>query len=229
MTEETWIAVDQYVSDLLIPADAALEAALAESVAAGLPAINVSPPHGKLLHLLARMMPAQRMLELGTLGGYSTIWLARALPSGGQMITLEAEPRHAEVARANLARAGLADVVEVRVGSALMTLPTLAGLPLFDLVFLDADKANLAAYFRWARALTGRGGLIIADNVVRAGAVLDASSADPSVQGVRAFNAALAADTGVSATVLQTVGSKGYDGLALALVTGDPLPPPSHG
>ncbi len=217
---------DRLRSDLLIPSDAALEAALAESVTAGLPAINVSPPQGKLLHLLARTLSAQRILELGTLGGYSTIWLARALAAGGQLITLEAEPRHAEVASANLARAGLANVVEVRVGPALSTLPTLAGLPLFDLVFLDADKANLAAYFRWARALTRQGGLIIADNVVRDGAVVDASSADPNVQGARAFNAALAADTGVSATVLQTVGSKGYDGLALALVIGDPLPPP---
>ncbi len=227
MTQATWSAIDQYLSDLLIPPDAALEAALTESAAAGLPAIHVSPPQGKLLHLLARTMPVQRILELGTLGGYSTIWLARALPPGGQLITLEAEPRHAEVARANLARANLADVVEVRVGPALATLATLAGLPLFDLVFLDADKVNLAAYFRWARALTRTGGLIIADNVVRNGAVIDASSADPNVQGARAFNAALAADAGVSATVIQTVGSKGYDGLALALVTGDPLPPPS--
>jgi predicted O-methyltransferase YrrM len=227
MTQATWSAVDQYFSDLLIPTDPALDAALSESAAAGLPVIHVSPPQGKLLHLLARTLPAQRILELGTLGGYSTIWLARALPPGGQLITLEAEPRHAEVARANLARAGLAEVVAVRVGPALSTLPTLAELPLFDLVFLDADKANLAAYFRWARALTRRGGLIIADNVVRAGAVIDASSADPNVQGARTFNAALAADAGVSATVLQTVGSKGYDGLALALVTGDPLSLPS--
>ncbi|WP_129674210.1 O-methyltransferase [Candidatus Chloroploca sp. Khr17] len=226
MTNEQWSAVDQYVSDLLMPPDAALEAALAASSAAGMPTINVSPAQGKLLYLLARTLQAQRILELGTLGAYSSIWLGRALPPGGQMITLEADPGHAEVARANLARAGLSAVVEVRVGPALTTLPTLAGFPLFDLVFLDADKVNLPAYFRWARALTRQGGLIIADNVVRRGAVVDANSTDPNVQGVRALVAALADDPGVHATVLQTVGSKGYDGLALVLVTGEPLPPP---
>ncbi len=230
MTQEQWSAVDHYLGALLAPPDAALDAALEATVAAGMPAISVSPLQGKLLQLLARTVQARRILELGTLGGYSAIWLARALPPGGRLITLEADPDHAAVARANLERAGLADVAEVRVGPALATLPALAaqGPPWFDLVFLDADKANLAAYFRWARALTRQGGLIIADNVVRKGAVIDATSVDPNIQGVRALTAALAADAGVLATVLQTVGSKGYDGLALALVTGAVLPPPER-
>ncbi|MBP1468245.1 O-methyltransferase [Candidatus Chloroploca sp. M-50] len=226
MTNEQWSTVDQYFSDMLMPPDTALEAALAASDAAGMPTISVSPSQGALLYLLARTLRAQRILELGTLGAYSSIWLGRALPPGGQMITLEADPGHAEVARTNLERAGLSTVVEVRVGPALTTLPTLAGMPLFDLVFIDADKANMPAYFRWARALTRQGGLIIADNVVRRGAVVDANSTDPNVQGVRTLIAALADDPGVRATALQTVGSKGYDGLALVLVTGEPLPPP---
>jgi predicted O-methyltransferase YrrM len=223
MAQDQWTAVDHYINDLFVPPDAALDAALQASDEAGLPAINVAPNQGKLLHILALSCGARSILEIGTLGGYSTIWLARALPVGGRMITLEADPKHAEVARANLARAGLADVVNVRLGEALDTLPQLAaaGLGPFDLVFLDADKQNTPAYFEWALKLTRRGGLIIADNVVRNGAVLDAASENPSVQGVRRLNAMLAAEPRVTATVIQTVGSKGYDGLAIAIVAGD--------
>ena len=223
MPQDQWTAVDRYIADLLPPADPALAAALAAQTAAGLPPINVAPNQGQLLHILARALGARAILEIGTLGGYSTIWLARALPAGGRLITLEADPRHAEVARANLAQAGLDDVVEVRLGPALETLPQLAaaGAGPFDLVFIDADKANTAAYFAWALRLTRPGSLILTDNVVRNGAVADADSTDANVQGVRRFLAAQAAAPGVTATVLQTVGSKGYDGLAFALVTGD--------
>jgi len=220
MNQETWTAVDRYLADLFVPSDPALDAALEASAAAGLPAINVSPNQGKLLQLLARMQGARNILEIGTLGGYSTIWLARALPAGGRLITLEFEPKHAEVARANFARAGLAGVVELRVGRALDTLPQLAaeGRGPFDLIFIDADKENYADYFVWALKLARRGTLIIADNVVRKGAVTDAGSSDPLVQGVRRFNELLAAEKRVSATVFQTVGTKGYDGFAIALV-----------
>ncbi len=227
MTNEIWTSVDRYFEGLFAPPDAALEEALAATAAAGMPAIQVSPLLGKLLHLLALNMHAQTILELGTLGGYSSIWLARALPPGGRLITLEADPRHAEVARANLARAGLSGKIEVRVGPALETLPALASEGArFDLVFIDADKERLAAYFRWVRSLTRRGGLIIVDNVVRRGEVINADSADPRVQGVRALHLAIAGDPGVTATALQTTGIKGYDGIAIALVTGEPLPPP---
>lgn len=220
MNQETWTAVDCYLADLFVPSDPALDAALAASVAAGLPPINVSPNQGKLLQLLARIQGARNILEIGTLGGYSTIWLARALPAEGRLITLEFEPKHAEVARANLARAGLAGGVELRVGRALDTLPQLAaeGRGPFDLIFIDADKQGTADYFAWALKLSRRGSLIIVDNVVRKGAVIDAASADPSVQGMRRFFDALAAEERVNATVLQTVGSKGYDGFALAFV-----------
>jgi predicted O-methyltransferase YrrM len=206
-----------------VPPDPALAAALDASAAAGLPAINVSPNQGKLLHLLARLQGARAVLEIGTLGGYSTIWLARALPEGGRLITLEADPKHAEVARANIARAGLAGVVELRLGPALETLPQLAfeGLGLFDLVFIDADKPSTADYFAWALRLSRRGSLIVVDNVVREGAVADAASDDPKVQGVRRFYERLASEPGVSATAIQTVGTKGYDGFAIALVTED--------
>lgn len=223
MTQAQWTVVDRYFTDLFVSPDPALEAALQTAADAGLPPHHVAPNLGKLLAILARSMAARSILEIGTLGGYSTIWLARALPPGGALITLEADPKHAEVARANIARAGLNEVVEVRVGRALDTLPELAseGLGPFDLVFIDADKANNAAYFDWALRLTRRGSLIIADNVVRNGAVADAHSADMTVQGVRRFVAALAAEPRVSATGIQTVGSKGYDGLAIALVTGD--------
>jgi predicted O-methyltransferase YrrM len=223
MTDARWTAVDRYFTDLLHAPDPALDAALADSAAAGLPAINVSPPQGKLLHLLARMQGARRILEIGTLGGYSTIWLARALPEGGRLITLEYDAKHAAVARGNVERAGLSGVVEIRVGAALETLPGIAaegGGP-FDLVFIDADKQNNAAYFDWALRLTRRGSVIIVDNVVRDGGVLDAESADPRIQGIRRGNERIAAERRVSATAIQTVGGKGYDGFAIALVTED--------
>ena len=223
MTQERWTAVDEYIGGLLLQPDPALDAALTDSAAAGLPPINVSPAQGKLLQLLARLQGARAILEIGTLAGYSTIWLARALPPGGRLITLEAEPKHAEVARANIARAGLSDVVELRLGPALETLPRLAaeGRGPFDLIFIDADKQSTAEYFAWALRLARRGSLIMVDNVVRNGAVADADSADPSIQGIRRFNEVLAAEGRVSATAIQTVGSKGYDGFALALVTAD--------
>ena len=223
MTQERWTAVDEYIGGLLLPPDPALDAALTDSAAAGLPPINVSPAQGKLLQLLARLQGARAILEIGTLAGYSTIWLARALPPGGRLITLEAEPKHAEVARANIARAGLSDVVELRLGPALETLPRLAaeGRGPFDLIFIDADKQSTAEYFAWALRLARRGSLIMVDNVVRNGAVADADSTDPSIQGIRRFNEVLAAEGRVSATAIQTVGSKGYDGFALALVTAD--------
>jgi len=224
MSQEQWTAVDRYITDLVVRPDPALDAALRDSAAAGLPAINVSPSQGKLLHLLARAQGARRILEIGTLGGYSTIWLARALPAGGRLITLESDEKHAEVARANIARAGLSDVVELRLGPALDTLPTLAaeGCGPFDLIFIDADKPNNAEYFAWALKLSRRGSVIIVDNVVRTGAVIDAASTDETVLGVQRFYEVLAAERRVSATAIQTVGSKGYDGFAMALVTSDP-------
>jgi predicted O-methyltransferase YrrM len=222
--QDQWSAVDSYITDLFLPPDPALEAALASSAAAGLPAISVSPTQGKLLHLLARVQGARRILELGTLGGYSTIWLARALPPGGRLISLEVNPKHAEVAQANLARAGLASVVEIRLGSALETLSQLVseGRGPFDLIFIDADKPGYADYLKWSLKLARQGTLIIADNVVRKGAVADPASQDENVQGIRKFNEALAAEKRVTTTVIQTVGSKGYDGLALILVSENP-------
>jgi predicted O-methyltransferase YrrM len=221
MTQERWTAVDDYISDTLVPRDPALEGAIQATAEAGMPLINVAPNQGKLLHVLALAIGARTILEIGTLGGYSTIWLARTLPPGGKLVTLEYEPKHAEVARANIARAGLAEVVEVRVGPALDTLPRLAaeGHGPFDLVFIDADKQNCAPYFQWALRLARRGSLIITDNVVRDGQVIDPNSADDSVQGVRRFYAAMAAEPRVTASAIQTVGSKGYDGLAIAVVT----------
>ncbi|HEY6305790.1 MAG TPA: O-methyltransferase [Candidatus Angelobacter sp.] len=223
MSQELWSAVDRYINDLLVPSDPALDAALAASSEAGLPAINVAPNQGKLLQLLARLQDARAILEIGTLGGYSTIWLARALPPGGRLITLEADPRHAEVARANIARAGLAGVVELRLGRALDTLPALLSERRgpFDLVFIDADKTGYADYFAWALKLSRPGSLIVADNVVRKGAVADPASVDPMVQGVHRFTDLVAAEPRVSATAIQTVGSKGHDGLAFALVIAD--------
>jgi len=220
MNQETWTAVDRYIADLLEPSDPALDAALADSSAAGLPPMNVSPNQGKLLQILARIQRARNILEIGTLGGYSTIWLARALPAGGRLITLEFDPKHAEVARTNLARAGLTGVVELRVGRALDALPQLAaeGRGPFDLIFIDADKPSTADYFAWSLKLSRPGSLIIADNVVRKGTVIDAASDDPRVQGMRRFFRALAVEKRVSTTVVQTVGSKGYDGFALAFV-----------
>ncbi len=220
MTQAQWTSVDRYITDLLVPNDPALDAALASSTAAGLPAINVAPNQGKLLYLIARLQGARSILEIGTLGGYSTIWLARALPKGGKVITLEADPKHAAVARTNIERANLAGVVDVRVGRALDTLPAIAseGRGPFDLFFIDADKANIPDYFTWALELSRPGSVIIVDNVVRDGRVLDAASADPNIQGVRRFNERVASERRVSATAIQTVGSKGYDGFAIALV-----------
>ena len=223
MTLERFVAVDRYLTDLLVPSDPVLEAALEANAAAGLPQHDVSPNQGKLLHVLARAQGARRILEIGTLGGYSTIWLARALPPDGRLITLEADPRHAEVARANLERAGLDRLVELRVGRAVETLPRIAAEnpPPFDLVFIDADKASNAQYLAWALELSHRGSVIIVDNVVRDGAVIDETSRDPTVQGSRRVLELLAAEPRVSATAIQTVGSKGWDGFAIAVVIAD--------
>ena len=220
MNQEKWTAVDSYIGDLIVPSHAALDSALEASVAAGLPAISVTPAQGKLLQLLAKSIGARNILEIGTLGGYSTIWLAQALREDGRLITLELDPKHAEVSRTNIARAGLDKVVEIRLGRALDTLPQLAAEKRrpFDLVFIDADKAGMPDYFVWALKLTRPGSLIISDNVVRKGAVIDVATDDPSVQGVRRFFEMVAAEPRVSATAIQTVGSKGYDGFALALV-----------
>lgn len=217
---EVWTAVDDYINSQLAPSDSVLDAARKASAAAGLPDIAVTPSQGKLLHLLARSQNARNILEIGTLGAYSTIWLARALPADGQLITLEFSPKHAEIARANIARAGLSDKVELREGPALETLPELAveGVAPFDLIFIDADKENNANYFAWALRLSRPGSLIFIDNVIRDGAVADATSTDPMVQGVRRLNELLAKETRVIATTIQTVGSKGYDGFTLALV-----------
>lgn len=220
MIQDQWNAVDKYFSELFAPADPALDAALQATSDAGMPLINVAPNQGKLLYLLARAHGARRILEIGTLAGYSTIWLARALAPGGHLITLEIDPRHAEVARANLARAGLADVVEVQLGSAHTRLPQLIenGAGPFDMVFIDADKPSTPDYLAWVLQLTRPGSLILIDNVVRDGAVSDPASSDASVLGVQRALAMLADDPRIVATALQTVGSKGYDGLAFALV-----------
>ncbi|SFY45006.1 O-methyltransferase [Streptomyces atratus] len=222
MTPAQWTEVDDYFNGLLVGPDEALDAAVEASDGAGLPAIQVAANQGKLLNLLARLQGARTVLEIGTLGGYSTIWLARALPEGGKVVTLEADPAYAEVARANIERAGLADVVEIRVGRALDTLPELAaqGYGPFDVVFIDADKPSNPDYLAWSLKLTRPGSLIVADNVVRDGEVVDGASEDPKVQGVRRFTELVAAEPTLTATALQTVGSKGYDGLMMALVTG---------
>lgn len=216
MTETLWSDVDRYIADTMVPSDPALEAAIAASRAAGLPDIAVAPNQGKLLHLMARMQGARSILEIGTLGGYSSIWLARALPPGGKLVTLESVPEHAEVARANVARSGLADKVEVRTGRALDLLPEIAGP--FDFFFLDADKPSNADYFRWALKLSRPGSVIVVDNVVRKGGVIDAGSSDANIQGARRLNALVAAEARVTATTVQTVGVKGHDGFLLALV-----------
>ena len=222
MNENRWTAVDQYVDHLLVEPDGALDAALDASTAAGLPAISVTPSQGKLLNLLARAIGARRILELGTLGGYSTIWLARALPAGGRVVTIESSPKHANVARGNLERAAVAPLVDLRVGAALDVLPLLSAERAgpFDFIFIDADKPNYPHYLEWAIALSRPGSLIVADNVVRDGAVVDAQSDDPMVLGARNFNALLGSDRRVSGTIVQTVGAKGYDGFAVALVLG---------
>jgi len=223
MGQNQWTAVDGYITDKLLSPDPSLDAALQASTNAGLPAISVSPNQGKLLHLLALAHGARNILEIGTLGGYSTIWLARALPADGRLITLEYEPQHADVARANLSRAGVADLGELRVGAALETLPQLAveRRGPFDFIFIDADKENYPGYWEWALKLSRRGTMIIADNVVRNGAVIDASSNDPRVQAVRRLHELIATEPRVSATTIQTVGSKGYDGFTVALVVRD--------
>ena len=215
MSQDSWTAVDDYICETLLTSDPTLENTLSGSRAAGLPAINVAPNQGKLLMLLAQMQGARRILVIGTLGGYSTIWLARALPEEGELVTLEYEPRHAEVARRNLDAAGLACPVEIKVGPAVETLPTLQGP--FDFIFIDADKASYPAYFEWALRLSRPGSVIVVDNVVRAGRVLDPQG-DANAEGVRRMNALIAAEPRVSATAVQTVGSKGWDGFCLMRV-----------
>jgi predicted O-methyltransferase YrrM len=222
MNEKLWTAVDDYITGMLLPADAVLEAAHEASQAAGLPPIAVTPAQGKFLHLLARLQGARRILEIGTLGGYSTIWLGRALPVGGKLVTLESDPKHARVARESIFRAGLDTIVELRLGPALETLPQIAaeGTSAFDLIFIDADKQNIPKYFEFSCQLSRLGSLIIVDNVVRDGRVIDAKSHDPDIQGIRRFNQLLSRRQGICATALQTVGAKGYDGFAIVLVTG---------
>lgn len=220
MGQELWTAVDGYVADLLVLSDGVLDSVLQATAAAGMPEVQVAPNQGQLLFILAQLRGARRVLEIGTLAGYSTIWLARALPVDGRLISLEVNPRYAAVARASIARAGLGDRVEVRVGHALEVLPQLVaeGGDPFDFVFIDADKSNAAVYFGWALRLMRDGGVVVVDNVVRNGALIDAGSDDASVQGVREFMRVVAAERRVTATVLQTVGCKGYDGLAVVLV-----------
>jgi len=221
VSQQTWTDVDDYFNGLLVEEDEALLAAATESEAAGLPPHQVAPNQGKLLNLLATLQGARTILEIGTLGGYSTIWLARALPEGGRLVTLEADERYAAVAAANVSRAGLDHIVDVRVGKAVDSLPRLAdeGAGPFDLVFIDADKPSNPAYLEWALKLTRPGSVIVGDNVVRDGAVTDPASADPRVQGVRRFTELIAEHPRLTATTIQTVGAKGYDGFTLALVT----------
>ncbi len=227
MSHDLWSAIDGYIGEQLLPSDPVLDAVLAASDAAGLPSIAITPNQGKLLELLARIHNAQSILELGTLGGYSTIWLARALPEGGRLITLEREPSYAELARTHIANADLSHAVEIRVGAALQTLPQLhsEGAGPFDLIFIDADKQNYPGYLEWSLKLSRPGTLIIGDNVVRAGSILDPTASDLSPRernvaaGARRFYELLAAEPRLSATAIQTVGAKGHDGFALALVT----------
>lgn len=220
--DTNWDAIDAYIAENFLDDDPALDATLAASEAAGLPAIQVAPLQGKLLMMLATAISARRILEIGTLGGYSTIWLARGLAEGGRVITLDVNPDYAEVARSNIANAGLADRVEVRVGKALDALAQIEaeGAGPFDLIFIDADKPNTPDYFDWAVKLARPGSLIVVDNVVREGAVLAAQSENVHVKGLRGFYARAAADPRVTATAFQTVGTKGHDGLAIVLVTG---------
>jgi predicted O-methyltransferase YrrM len=221
MNEELWTKVDDYLVSLLTSPDDALDAALADSAAAGLPEINVAPNQGKLLEILARMHGSRRILEIGTLGGYSTIWLARSLPVDGELISLELESKHAEVARTNIDRTGLGHLVEIQVGPAVASLRNLVaeGVKPFDFIFIDADKEGYAEYFTLSLQLSRPGTVIVADNVVRNGAVVDPVSSDERVRGVRRFLELVAAEPRVEATVVQTVGSKGYDGFALLYVS----------
>ena len=220
MTQELWTAVDNYIVETLVPSDPVLDEAVRASDEAGLPSIQVSPPQGRFLYVLAKVQGARRILEIGTLGGYSTIWLGRALPQDGRLVTMEIDPKHAEVARANIDRAGLSGQVTVLNGDAhnlLAGLERQTEVP-FDLTFIDADKASIPFYFESALRMSRPGSLILVDNVVRDGAVIQAESTDPSVQGVRKLNEMISANGRLTATVIQTVGVKGYDGLAIALV-----------
>jgi predicted O-methyltransferase YrrM len=218
MRNDQWNEVDDYIEETIIGSDDALQAALDATAAGGLPPIAVSAAQGKFLYLVARLMNARRVLEIGTLGAYSTIWLARALPTGGKLISLEVDPHHADVARANIARAGLQSIAEVRLGAALDTLPTLRGEAPFDVFFIDADKVNIPEYFRWSIDLGRSGSVIIVDNVVRDGALADPSSRDEAVIGVRRLHEQIKNEPRVTATTIQTVGMKGYDGFTMAVV-----------
>jgi predicted O-methyltransferase YrrM len=220
MTHQLWTAVDRYINDRLVPSDDVLDAVLQASAAAGLPSIHVTPNQGKLLMLLAQLQGARNILEIGTLGGYSTIWLARGLSAAGRLITLEIDARFAKIAQSNFARAAVSQLIDLRIGRALDVLPQLQaeGCAPFDFIFIDADKANTADYFQWAIKLSHPGSLIIVDNIVRSGAVIDETSSDENVQGVRRFYELLAAEPRVTATAIQTVGSKGHDGFAIAVV-----------
>ncbi len=214
--EERWLAVDRYIEEMLLPADPVLEEVLHSSAVAGLPAHQVSPTQGKFLQILAQIQGARRILELGTLGGYSAICMGRALPGDGKLITIEGIPKHAEVARVNIQRAGLSGIIELRLGSAIDILPALEGS--FDLIFIDADKPSMPDYFDWALRLSRSGSVIVMDNVVRQGEVINTASKDPNVHGVRRLNEILQAESRVNVTAIQTVGSKGYDGFAIARV-----------
>lgn len=216
--QDIWVAVDSYLGDLLAPSDAQLDATLAANHAADLPAIDVSRLQGKFLQVLVQMLQPRKILEIGLLGGYSTIWMARALPAGGRITSLEYEPRHGEVARKNLENAGVLDRVDIRIGAALDTLPTLESSAPFDLIFIDADKPNNPGYLEWALKLSRTGTVIVVDNVVRDGRIVEADSDAPDVQGTRTMFERMAAEPRLSATVVQNVGNKGYDGFAMAVV-----------
>lgn len=220
MSQELWTSVDEYLGDVLVKQDKHLDDAVAASDAAGLPPIQVSPPQGKLLEILIGMMNAKTILEVGTLGGYSTIWMTRSLPTDGRVVTIEIDRKHAEVAQENFTRAGLADKIELRVGDARDILPAMIdeGMGPFDFVFIDADKASNPDYFGWALRMSRPGTVIIVDNVIRDGHVIEADSDDASVQGVRRLNEIMSSSAGVNVTALQTVGVKGYDGFSVALV-----------
>lgn len=221
MDRDKWAEVDSYIADKLVQSDEVLQKALAANAAAGLPPIDVSPLQGKLLNLLVRFVQAKRVLEIGTLGGYSTIWMARALPADGRLVTLEFEPRHAAVAKRNIEAAGLSHLVDIRIGKAVNTLPQLAaeGVGPFDFIFIDADKPSNPLYLNWALKLSRTGTAIVLDNVIREGAVIDVDSTDVNVRGARSGFDFLSASPRIAATALQTVGSKGYDGFAIGIVT----------